>query len=143
MTDYHDAVLCETRRRLAAKAFARTASYDSLIAAWMSGAVNAQQPWPAYLLDARFATTLRYGENPHQAAALYRRLEARGGLANAQQLQGKELSYNNLQDGEAAWQIVSTLSEPAAAIIKHANPAGARWPATSRRPSAVRWPPTR
>ena len=111
------------RRRFAAKAYARCAAYDTLIASWLTGAAAAA-PWPAYLLDAGLAQTLRYGENPHQAAALYTRLDAKGGLANAQQLQGKELSYNNLADAEAAWQIVGGLEGPAVAIIKHANPCG-------------------
>jgi phosphoribosylaminoimidazolecarboxamide formyltransferase/IMP cyclohydrolase len=108
----------EFRRQLAAKAFSRTASYDSLIGAWMSDG------WPEYLLDAKKATTLRYGENPHQQAALYQRNQGQGGLAFAQQLQGKELSYNNLADGEAAWQLALSFDAPAVAIIKHANPCG-------------------
>jgi phosphoribosylaminoimidazolecarboxamide formyltransferase/IMP cyclohydrolase len=108
----------EFRRQLAAKAFARTASYDSLIGAWMSGG------WPDYLLDAKRAQTLRYGENPHQQAALYQRNQGQGGLAFAQQLQGKELSYNNLADAEAAWQLSLCFDAPAAALIKHANPCG-------------------
>jgi phosphoribosylaminoimidazolecarboxamide formyltransferase/IMP cyclohydrolase len=111
------------RKRFAAKAFARTAAYDTLIASWLSGATN-ETPWPDYLLDAKLATTLRYGENPHQAAALYQRLDAKGGLANAIQLQGKELSYNNLADAEAAWQIASGTHAPTAVLIKHANPCG-------------------
>jgi len=108
----------EFRRQLAAKAFSRTASYDTLIGAWMSGG------WPEYLLDAKRAQTLRYGENPHQHAALYQRNQGQGGLAFAQQLQGKELSYNNLSDGEAAWQLALSFDAPAVAIIKHANPCG-------------------
>lgn len=111
------------RKRFAAKAFARTAAYDTLISSWLSGVTN-ENPWPDYLLDAKLATTLRYGENPHQAAALYQRLDAKGGLANATQLQGKELSYNNLADAEAAWQIASGTNAPTAALIKHANPCG-------------------
>ena len=111
------------RQRLAAKAFARTAAYDTLISSWLTGATQ-PSPWPDYLLDAKLGQTLRYGENPHQAAALYQRLDAKGGIANAQQLQGKELSYNNLADAEAAWSIASGLSEPTAVLIKHANPCG-------------------
>ena len=111
------------RKRFAAKAFARTAAYDTLIASWLTGATS-DSPWPTYLLDASLAQTLRYGENPHQAAALYQRLDARGGIANAQQLQGKELSYNNLADAEAAWSIVTEFGEPTAVLIKHANPSG-------------------
>lgn len=113
----------EQTRRLAAKAFARTASYDTLVSSWLSGVAN-DAPWPPYLLDAQNAGALRYGENPHQAAARYRRVESQGGIANAQQLQGKELSYNNLADADAAWGIVSTLESAAVAIIKHANPCG-------------------
>ncbi len=123
MNENNGIVTRTTRARLAAKAFARTAAYDTLIASWLTGEAS-KQPWPSYLLDAEYVRALRYGENPHQTAALYRRLEGRGGLANAAQLQGKELSYNNLQDGEAAWQIASTLTTPAAVIIKHANPCG-------------------
>jgi phosphoribosylaminoimidazolecarboxamide formyltransferase/IMP cyclohydrolase len=111
------------RKTFAAKALSRTAAYDTLIASWLSGAAN-EQPWPAFLLDAKLQGALRYGENPHQQAALYQRLDARGGLANAQQIQGKELSYNNMVDAEAAWQIASTLDQPAVVIIKHANPSG-------------------
>lgn len=110
-------------RRLAAKAFARTAAYDTLVASWLASVAD-EAAWPAYLLDAQQEAVLRYGENPHQAAALYRRIEGQGGIAHAQQLQGKELSYNNLADADAAWQIVSSLEVPAAAIIKHANPCG-------------------
>lgn len=111
------------RKVFAAKAYAHTASYDTLISSWLSS-VSQPEPWPAYLLDAKLHQTLRYGENPHQQAALYRRIEGNGGLANAEQLQGKELSYNNLQDAEAAWSIVATLEAPAITIIKHANPSG-------------------
>ena len=111
------------RKKYAAKAFARCAAYDTLISSWLTGA-SGDSPWPAYLLDAELKQTLRYGENPHQAAALYQRLDAKGGLACAQQLQGKELSYNNLADAEAAWAIASGLAAPSAVLIKHANPCG-------------------
>ncbi len=132
------------RKRLAAKAFARTAAYDTLISSWLSGVANETQ-WPEYFLDSKLATTLRYGENPHQSAALYTRLDAKGGIASAQQLQGKELSYNNLADAEAAWGIACSIGcvgfhpEPGvsatsregegspsavAVLIKHANPCG-------------------
>lgn len=116
-------VPADMRRVLAAKAYARTAAYDTLVSSWLSGVAN-PAPWPAYLLDAQLESALRYGENPHQPAALYRRIEGKGGIANAQQLQGKELSYNNLADAEAAWQIVAALGQPGVAIIKHANPCG-------------------
>jgi phosphoribosylaminoimidazolecarboxamide formyltransferase/IMP cyclohydrolase len=129
------------RKKFAAKAFARCASYDTLISSWLTSVVSPESlvvsketvdsrltthdSFPAYLLDASLAQTLRYGENPHQAAALYQRLDGRGGIAHAEQLQGKELSYNNLADAHAAWEIVSHWEDPAAAIIKHANPCGA------------------
>jgi phosphoribosylaminoimidazolecarboxamide formyltransferase / IMP cyclohydrolase len=111
------------RKQCAAKAFARCAAYDTLISSWLSGVAN-DVKWPAYLLDAQLAQPLRYGENPHQAAALYTRMDAKGGIANATQLQGKELSYNNLADADAAWAMVSTLEAPSAVLIKHANPCG-------------------
>ncbi len=109
----------QVRRRLAAKAFARTASYDAMIAQWMAG--YGGDGWPAYLLGAEKAQVLRYGENAHQSAALY---VYGGGVAGASQLQGKELSYNNLNDTDAAWQLVQEFSVPAVALIKHANPCG-------------------
>jgi len=112
----------QARRQLAAKAYARTAAYDTLVSSWLAGVEG--EVFPPYLLDARNAGALRYGENPHQAAALFTRVEGRGGIAQAQQLQGKELSYNNLADADAAWNIVATLETPAVAIIKHANPSG-------------------
>jgi phosphoribosylaminoimidazolecarboxamide formyltransferase/IMP cyclohydrolase len=105
MTAHKGATTPELRRRLAAKAFALTSVYDSAIAAW-------------------FGQPLRYGENPHQSAALYRDGSSRPGVATAKQLQGKELSYNNLNDTDAAFECVAEFDEPAVAIIKHANPCG-------------------
>ncbi len=112
----------DQRKKFAAKAFARCASYDTLISSWLIG--ESGETYPPYLLDARLAQTLRYGENPHQSAALYQRLDGKGGIAHAQILQGKELSYNNLADAEAAWANVSGLEAPSAVLIKHANPCG-------------------
>jgi len=115
----------ETRRRLALKAFAATSAYDREIwstLARRSGAANSE-PLPETLdIRARRRMTLRYGENPHQAAALYAAGEE--GIAGARQLQGKELSYNNLVDLDAAWQLIQEFEQPAAAIIKHTNPCG-------------------
>ena len=119
----HGEVPEAARKQFAAKAFARTAAYDTLISSWLTGA-SSESPWPAYLLDAELKGTLRYGENPHQGAALYQRLDGKGGMAQATQLQGKELSYNNLADAEAAWAIASSMDAPAVTIIKHANPCG-------------------
>lgn len=140
LKDNKSEIPAAARRRFAAKAFARCASYDALISSWLSSVVSRQSSvvsntkdsrltthdssFPAYFLDAQLSQTLRYGENPHQAAALYQRLDGKGGLAHATQLQGKELSYNNLADAETAWQIASNVEIPTAAIIKHANPCG-------------------
>ncbi len=117
----------ELRRRLAAAAYAHTAAYDAAIAQWMTE--REQESFPPVLTFAgRRAEVLRYGENPHQQAAFYRvesgPVEARPGLATAEQLQGKALSYNNLNDTDAAFELVSEFERPAVAIIKHANPCG-------------------
>jgi phosphoribosylaminoimidazolecarboxamide formyltransferase/IMP cyclohydrolase len=114
------------RRRLAAEAFAHTASYDVAVASWMTAAVDEQNasPMPPWLGETwRRAATLRYGENPHQAAALYSSGSA-GGLAAAQQLHGKEMSYNNYVDADAALRAAYDFAEPAVAVIKHTNPCG-------------------
>jgi len=109
---------------LAKKAFALTAAYDRAISsrlAWVGAEEDSGLP---ALLDIRAprALDLRYGENPHQKAALYS--NRHGGIAAAEQLQGKELSYNNLVDLDAAWQLIREFDEPAAAVIKHTNPCG-------------------
>jgi phosphoribosylaminoimidazolecarboxamide formyltransferase/IMP cyclohydrolase len=119
-----------TRWRLACRAFALTAAYDSAIAARLSrlqcheqGFNDSPEALPEFLhLAAPLRFRLRYGENPHQQAALYGR--SPHGIAGALQLQGKELSYNNLVDLDAAWQLVSEFEQPAAVIIKHTNPCG-------------------
>ena len=116
----------ELRRRLAARAYARTASYDSAISTWFAGQVG--EAWPERkTISGTLAQTMRYGENPHQAAAFYRTGVARPGVATARQLQGKELSFNNVGDTDAAYELVAEF-DPAAvaavAIIKHANPCG-------------------
>jgi phosphoribosylaminoimidazolecarboxamide formyltransferase/IMP cyclohydrolase len=111
------------RRRLAAAAYARTASYDAAIAAW--AAREEGELFPERLtLAGQLAQQLRYGENPHQRAAFYTTGERRTGLAAARQLQGKELSYNNLNDTDAALELVAEFEEPAVVIVKHANPCG-------------------
>ncbi|MGH9507555.1 MAG: bifunctional phosphoribosylaminoimidazolecarboxamide formyltransferase/IMP cyclohydrolase [Terriglobales bacterium] len=129
-----------TRWRLAQKAYARTAAYDAAIAATLAsrepGQPNAPDPagpagFPAILsLRGRKLRDLRYGENPHQSAALYADPAAQGGLAQAQPLQGKELSFNNLVDLDAAWELAQEFTAPAVAIIKHTNPAGCATAAT-------------
>ena len=118
----------ELRRRLAAAAFARTAAYDQAIAAYFERqADTATDHFPARIqLSLERQTTLRYGENPHQQAALYRSASPSGpSLTAARQLNGKELSYNNLLDLDAALSIVRSLPRSAAVVIKHNNPCGA------------------
>jgi phosphoribosylaminoimidazolecarboxamide formyltransferase/IMP cyclohydrolase len=112
-----------TRRALAAKAYARTAGYDAAIAAWFAAQLGETLPGRlafAGVLQQR----MRYGENPHQQAALYRDGSGRPGVVAARQLQGKELSYNNLADADAAIELAAEFDRPAVAIIKHANPCG-------------------
>jgi phosphoribosylaminoimidazolecarboxamide formyltransferase/IMP cyclohydrolase len=111
------------RRRLMALAFARTAAYDAAIAEWLGQ--RSGEVFPETLgLAARLKQRLRYGENPHQQAAFYVGGEARPGVATAEQIQGKELSYNNLNDTDAAFELAAEFEPPAVAIIKHANPCG-------------------
>jgi phosphoribosylaminoimidazolecarboxamide formyltransferase/IMP cyclohydrolase len=115
-----------TRRALAAKAFRHTADYDEAIAAWLAERVDGAPAarWPAALAP-RFekATDLRYGENPHQGAAFYR-APGEGGLPDARVLQGKELSFNNLLDLDAAIALAAELPGPGCVIVKHGNPCG-------------------
>ena len=118
----------ELRRDLAGAAFARTAKYDAAITAYFGkGAATAQSDFdPIVAIQLKLKETLRYGENPHQRAALY--VDPAAGaatLVGAKQLHGKELSYNNLLDLDSAWSIVRSFSEPAAVVIKHNNPCGA------------------
>ncbi len=119
----------ETRYGLAAKAFSHTAEYDGMISSWLTArdAEGRERPFPERLTQQwRLAQGLRYGENPHQAAAFYvEREPAPGTLARYEQLQGKELSYNNIADADAAWECCRTFEPPACVIVKHANPCGA------------------
>jgi phosphoribosylaminoimidazolecarboxamide formyltransferase/IMP cyclohydrolase len=116
-------VSAELRRTLARKAFSITAAYDAAIAEWMAR-LEADTFPETIVLTGRLAQQLRYGENPHQSAAFYRTDETRPGVATAQQLQGKELSYNNYADADAAFELIAEFASPAAAVIKHANPCG-------------------
>ena len=109
-----------TRQILAAKTFARTAAYDTAIASWMAAE---KLPEKVSFAGTR-ALALRYGENPHQVAALYRGANVRAGVGNATQVQGKPLSYNNINDTDAAFELVAEFEAPTIAIIKHANPCG-------------------
>src|SRR5467141_4111608 len=111
------------RRELARKAFALTAAYDAAVAAWMAREEGVGFP-ETTVIAGRLAQRLRYGENPHQAAAFYHTGDGRPGVATARQLQGKELSYNNYGDADAAFELVAEFAEPSVAIVKHANPCG-------------------
>jgi len=114
------------RRRLAGKAYARTAAYDAAISSWFAHGVEGRMFPDTLTLSAAKLEELRYGENPHQKAALYRAQGAGGGLVGARQVQGKALSFNNLNDTDAALDLISEFdaATPAIAIIKHANPCG-------------------
>jgi phosphoribosylaminoimidazolecarboxamide formyltransferase/IMP cyclohydrolase len=122
-----------TRERLAAKAFAHTAAYDSMVAAYLASREGEPQ-FPATLsLVFEKVQDLRYGENPHQQAAFYRDPAARGAsVARAQVLQGKDLSFNNLADADTAIECVRQFADPACVIVKHANPCGAALAPTPR-----------
>jgi phosphoribosylaminoimidazolecarboxamide formyltransferase / IMP cyclohydrolase len=114
------------RKRLAAKAYGRTATYDAAIANWFSAVLDDTAP-DFRASGGRLAQALRYGENPHQSAAFYRMPIARYGVATARQVQGKQLSYNNLNDTDAAYECIAEFDPAVAAacaIIKHANPCG-------------------
>jgi phosphoribosylaminoimidazolecarboxamide formyltransferase / IMP cyclohydrolase len=114
----------ETRRRLAAKVFRHTAAYDSLISQYMTELVGEEAP-ENVTVTYELAQSLRYGENPHQKAAFYRKpLGSKFSIAHAEQLHGKELSYNNINDADAALQIIKEFTEPAAVAVKHMNPCG-------------------
>ena len=119
----HRGTTLATRRRLAGEAYARTAAYDAAIAAWF--AARREEPFPHRLTIAGTLRQItRYGENPHQAAGFYGTPPFRHGVATAEQIQGKELSYNNLNDTDAAFECVVEFEEPAVVIVKHANPCG-------------------
>lgn len=119
-------VTLQLRRRLAAKTYARTAAYDAAISEWYWRQVGEDAgAWRAF--GGQLQQTLRYGENPHQTAAVYAGPDRRAGVLTARQIQGKELSYNNINDTDAAYELVAEFDpriSPAVAIIKHANPCG-------------------
>ena len=114
------------RKRLAAKAYARTAAYDAAISNWFAATLG--EAAPAYrAIGGTLAEALRYGENPHQTASFYRTPEQRAGVATARQLQGKQLSYNNINDTDAAYECVAEFDPArtaACVVVKHANPCG-------------------
>jgi phosphoribosylaminoimidazolecarboxamide formyltransferase/IMP cyclohydrolase len=124
MTANKGATTLETRRRLARQAYARTAAYDAAISRWMAEQAGERFP-PRIAFAGTRSQVLRYGENPHQEAAVYLTGAKRPGIALGKQLQGKELSYNNFNDADAAFELAAEFDEAAAiAIIKHANPCG-------------------
>ena len=113
------------RRQLAWKAFQHVASYDSAVAEWL---YNGEEPRPALTIPLELSAGLRYGENPHQSAAFYvdksLREHGRGGIATAVQHNGKEMSYNNYLDADAAWNAVNDFAGPTCVVVKHTNPCG-------------------
>ena len=111
------------RKRLAARAFARTAAYDAAVSGWFAGQVEDAAP-ARKTVAGSLAQTLRYGENPHQTGTFYRTGLIRPGVAHAEQIQGKELGYNNIADADAAYELVAEFDAPACVIVKHANPCG-------------------
>ena len=131
--DANGGTALEFRKQLAAKAFALTAEYDSTISQWFAFADQGER-WPeSWSIASRRKMALRYGENPHQSAALYVGVGPHGkGIAQAEQVQGKELSYNNLNDASAALELVAEFrdDDPTVVIIKHANPCGVAMRAT-------------
>ena len=128
MRSAHGSIGIETRYRLARKAFSHTAAYDGAISNYLTATdINgAPGKFPGQMnLSFAKVQDLRYGENPHQEAAFYRDLRpVPGAISNYRQLQGKELSYNNIADADAAWECVKTFEQPACVIVKHANPCG-------------------
>lgn len=124
MTQHNGGTSLAFRKKLASAAYAHTASYDSAISTWFAAQLGEEYP-DILALSAKKQQALRYGENPHQSAAFYVTDRTRAGVANAIQVQGKELSYNNINDTDAAFELVSEFTDqPAVAIIKHANPCG-------------------
>jgi len=126
LAEYAGMTTLELRQKLAAKAYGRTAVYDAAISNWFSGTLNDDAPgYRAF--GGKLAQALRYGENPHQSAAFYRLPGKRFGVATARQLQGKELSYNNINDTDAAYECIAEFDAKrtaACVIVKHANPCG-------------------
>lgn len=113
----------EFRKSLAAKAYRRTGAYDAAIGSWFAQVQETDFP-ERLVFAGSLKQQMRYGENPHQAAAFYTNSEKRPGVASAVQLQGKELSFNNLNDTDAAFELVAEFEDTACAVIKHANPCG-------------------
>ncbi len=127
------ATLLATRKKLAAKAFARTAAYDSAIANWFGKQLGESTP-EYFTVGGKLHQSLRYGENPHQHAAVYKTNDGRTSIVDAEQIQGKELSYNNINDADAALEMIREFGgyeQAACVIVKHANPCGVALGASS------------
>ncbi|GGK33054.1 bifunctional phosphoribosylaminoimidazolecarboxamide formyltransferase/IMP cyclohydrolase [Salinarimonas ramus] len=132
LAEHEGATTLTLRKRLAQKAYARTAAYDAAISNWLADALEVEAP-TFRAVGGTLAQAMRYGENPHQKAAFYRTGEARPGVATARQVQGKTLSYNNINDTDAAYECVGEFDPAASAavvIVKHANPCGVATGAT-------------
>ena len=132
MAAHNGAITLTMRKRLAQKAYARTAAYDAAISNWFAGELGLATP-PIRAFGGLLAEEMRYGENPHQGAALYRTPDARPGVVSARQAQGKQLSYNNINDTNAAYECVAEFDPsegPACVVLKHANPCGVAQGAT-------------
>ena len=129
----HGGTSLATRRTLAAAAYARTAAYDAAISGWFARQIGTAYP-ERFSLSGQKKQDLRYGENPHQSAAFYATTPTRFGVATATQHQGKELSYNNYNDTDAAFECVAEFDAPTIVIVKHANPCGV---ATAATPAAA------
>ena len=145
MAAHGGATTLALRKSLAAKAFARTAAYDAAIANWFAAVEGEHNP-ATLVIAGQLAEALRYGENPHQWAAFYRTGEQALRRRHRHAAQGKELSYNNLNDTDAAYELVAEFdpqASAAVAIIKHANPCGVALGATSPRPTPRRSPAIR
>jgi phosphoribosylaminoimidazolecarboxamide formyltransferase/IMP cyclohydrolase len=125
----HGGTAITTRKTLAAEAYARTSAYDAAIAAWFATQNGVEYP-PTTGFSGTLKQSLRYGENPHQSAAFYTTTPTRYGVATAVQTQGKELSYNNFNDTDAAFECVAEFTDPSIVIVKHANPCGVASAAT-------------
>ena len=126
LATHHGATTLTLRRKLAAKAYARTAAYDAAISNWFADQLKITAP-DFRAVGGRLVEALRYGENPHQSAAFYRTPDLRAGVATARQVQGKQLSYNNINDTDAAYECIAEFDPQrtaACVIVKHANPCG-------------------
>lgn len=124
MKGYHGKTSYKLRRRLAYEAFVSTSTYDAMVQDWFRDSSDEMYFPDKMIVSGEKVMDLRYGENPHQKAAVYKTDLSKGGIVGARQTQGKELSYNNLRDADSAWNIVNEFDSPTAVIVKHNNPCG-------------------